>query len=304
MDRPLIPAGSPVLSIVPANLDELARLSAMIFDGGLAPKDMQNAQAVGTAILYGLELGLKPMTALNKIAIINGRPAIWGDAALALVMAAPMFEDISETIGGDGDARTATCEVIRRGKETPVVRTFSVADAKRADLWDERKIVKRRRKDGTYYDTNNDSPWHKYPDRMLQMRARGFALRDAFPDVLSGLYLAEELDAPKDITDSVVLSQDGPPAPPPRGEPPIPPAPPEPISIREKPGAYQGYISGSADMARSDAARLIDALRDDAWMHAEEGEAVFMRFWGGLTGAERECLDYDDLIESAKKAGP
>ena len=34
--------------------------------------------------------------------------------------------------------------------------------------------------------------WKSYPDRMLQMRARGFALRDSFPDVLKGLITREE----------------------------------------------------------------------------------------------------------------
>jgi hypothetical protein len=58
----------------------------------------------------------------------------------------------------------------------PLARTFSVADAIRAGLW---------RKPG---------PWCDYPRRMLQMRARAFALRDAFPDVLGGLYLREEFE--------------------------------------------------------------------------------------------------------------
>jgi hypothetical protein len=35
-------------------------------------------------------------------------------------------------------------------------------------------------------------PWQQYPKRMLQMRARAFALRDVFPDVLRGVYVAEE----------------------------------------------------------------------------------------------------------------
>jgi hypothetical protein len=51
---------------------------------------------------------------------------------------------------------------------------FSVADAKRAGLW------------------GKSGPWTQYPRRMLQLRARGFALRDAFPDVLKGLVTAEE----------------------------------------------------------------------------------------------------------------
>ena len=92
----------------------------------------------------------------------------------------PACEDIEERIEGEGDLRTAICIAKRRGK-TPSVQRFSVADAKRAGLW------------------NKAGPWQSYPDRMLQMRARGFSLRDAFPDALKGLMLAEEAqDIPVD----------------------------------------------------------------------------------------------------------
>ena len=40
----------------------------------------------------------------------------------------------------------------------------------------------------------NRPPWKSYPDRMLQMRARGFALRDAFADVIGGLITSEEAE--------------------------------------------------------------------------------------------------------------
>jgi hypothetical protein len=43
--------------------------------------------------------------------------------------------------------------------------------------------------------------------RMLQMRARGFRLRDTFPDVTSGLYSREELMA-SDAVDALDLSGD------------------------------------------------------------------------------------------------
>ena len=68
----------------------------------------------------------------------------------------------------------ATCTAKRRGYEKPTVVRFSVADAKKAGLW------------------GKSGPWSQYSKRMLQLRARGFALRDAFPDVLKGLVTAEE----------------------------------------------------------------------------------------------------------------
>ena len=50
-------------------------------------------------------------------------------------------------------------------------------------------------------------PWTQYPKRMMQMRARGFALRDKFADALGGLITVEEaqdyqvVDMPeKDVT--------------------------------------------------------------------------------------------------------
>lgn len=50
----------------------------------------------------------------------------------------------------------------------------------------------RKSKDGGTYETYNDSPWYKYPKRMLQMRAR-VAFRDLFADAMGGLYIAEEV---------------------------------------------------------------------------------------------------------------
>ena len=44
------------------------------------------------AIMHGLEVGLSPLSALQRIAVINGRPTIWGDGALALVKASGLCE--------------------------------------------------------------------------------------------------------------------------------------------------------------------------------------------------------------------
>mgnify|MGYP003334515089 FL=1 len=81
---------------------------------------------------------------------------------------------MQETIEGE----VATCTAKRRG-EPEVTATFSVADAKRAQLW------------------GKQGPWTQYPQRMLAMRARSFALRNLYADILRGMRSAEELaDAP------------------------------------------------------------------------------------------------------------
>jgi hypothetical protein len=130
-----------------------------------------------------MELGLSPMAALQKIALIDGRPTLWGDAALALVQSSGLLGSFSETIEQQIDPSTnhlrwvATCTLTRANLKDPIIRTFTSDDAKRAGLW---------QKPGT---------WSQYPKRMLTIRARAFALRDAFPDILAGLYIREELDS-------------------------------------------------------------------------------------------------------------
>lgn len=190
---PAIVSGSRPLAIVPTDLDQVARVATMIHKSGFAPFGMDTIEKVGVALMHGLEIGLPPMQAIQKIAVINGRPAVWGDAVPGIALGTGQLEDWSEEFIGDGDQMVAVCRVKRKGIKTPKEATFSVADAKRAKLWDDRARVKKRNKrTNEWYDADNDSPWYKYQKRMLQMRAR-VAFRDLFADAFSGLYIAEEL---------------------------------------------------------------------------------------------------------------
>ncbi|WP_250481864.1 recombinase RecT [Caballeronia sp. NCTM5] len=175
----LIPAQSFDLS--PKSLDEALKFADYLADSSIVPKDFIGKPGnILVAIQWGMELGLKPMQAMQNIAVINGRPSLWGDAVLALVRASPLCEYVYESF----ENGTATCRVKRRGEEEQM-RTFSEADAKQAGL------------------IGKQGPWAQYPNRMKQMRARAFALRDVFPDVLKGMPIAEEVGdymPEKDIT--------------------------------------------------------------------------------------------------------
>lgn len=151
-----------------------------------APKDFRGKPAsCMLAIQCGAEIGLAPLQSLQSIAVVNGRPAVYGDAAMALVKASPVCEYVTEAIDGDGEQMVATCTAKRRGYPEATVVRFTVADAKKAGLW------------------GKQGPWTQYPKRMLQMRARGFALRDAFPDVLKGVVTAEEAqDYPQPVAET------------------------------------------------------------------------------------------------------
>ena len=163
-------------SLEPTTLQEAMKFSDILASSTMVPRDFQGKPGnVLVAIQWGREVGLGPLQALQNIAVINGRPSIWGDAALALVRGHPDCLSVQEGVEGEGEARQGWCEVTRRGEQTQR-RTFSVADAKRAGLW------------------GKSGPWTQYPDRMLQLRARGFAIRDVFPDALRGVMTREEAE--------------------------------------------------------------------------------------------------------------
>jgi hypothetical protein len=190
--------GSAVGAIVPTSITEVQMVARMVASAGWAPKSYRlggnengaiDEAKVALGIMHGMEVGLKPLQALQNIAVINGQPSIWGDAALALCRASGVMADFAEEpiVGSymaEGENRQPVkienavigyrCTVKRKDTPTPTVQVFTMDDARRASL-----LAK-------------SGPWQQYRQRMFQMRARGFALRDACPEVLKGLMLAEE----------------------------------------------------------------------------------------------------------------
>lgn len=176
--------------IVLSSIEVGLRLARAVVTAGMQPKsfgtDEKAIAACFVAMQAGAELGLSPMASIQNIAVINGKPGIYGPAALGLVRSSGHLQSIHEEVVGSGESRAAVIDIQRKG-EKPRRFTFSVQDAKRAKLW------------------GKQGPWSEYPDRMLLARARGFALRDVFPDVLLGVsYTIEELtggsiEAPHDL---------------------------------------------------------------------------------------------------------
>ena len=178
----------PTFSLAPRDIKEALAFAEMLSKSNMVPKDfIGNPGNILVAVQWGMELGLQPMQAMQNIAVINGRPSLWGDSVIALVKASPTCEYIIEEVGDD----SATCRVKRRG-EPEQERSFSTADAKAAGL------------------LGKQGPWSQYRKRMLQMRARSWALRDVFPDVLRGMPIAEEvMDTEKEINPAPARRQTG-----------------------------------------------------------------------------------------------
>ena len=163
--------------VVLTSMRDMYAFSEHVVRSGLAPKGLNNASAVMIALQAGAEIGMSPNAALQSIAVINNRPSLWGDGMLAVCRSSGKFDEsvFHEVVDGVGDDMVAQCTVRRIGAEHHCVREFSARDAKQASLW------------------GKSGPWSQYPKRMLQMRARSFALRDAFTDVLCGMASADEM---------------------------------------------------------------------------------------------------------------
>jgi len=164
-------AGKPQFSLAPRDLAQAIEFAGILSKSNMVPKEfVGNPGNILVAIQWGMELGLQPMQAMQNIAVINGRPSLWGDAVIGIVKASPACEYVVEEVTDT----TATCRVKRRG-EPEQSRTFTMEDATKAGL------------------KGKQGPWTQYPKRMMQMRARSWALRDVFPDVLRGMPVAEEV---------------------------------------------------------------------------------------------------------------
>lgn len=166
--------------LVPKTMGEAIKFSKMLAASNMVPESFKGKpEDILVAVQWGSEIGLPIMSALQNIAVIQGKPVIYGDAALALVTSHRDYAGHQEWIEAD----TAHCLIKRKvGAEiVETERTFSSGNAKTARLAEK-------------------DVWKKYPARMLQMRARGYAIRDSFPDALKGIGIDDDREDIKDIT--------------------------------------------------------------------------------------------------------
>lgn len=160
--------------MAPRTLEEAMQFSKLMADSELVPKDFRGkAGNVLIAVQMGAEIGIPPMQSIQNIAVINGRPGIWGDLGKAVLLSrgCKIEERDAKDIKTTGEAH---CRITRPdGRVTE--RTYSVEDAKTAGLF------------------GRPGPWTTNPYRQLAWRAFWFAARDAAADMLKGLYGAELL---------------------------------------------------------------------------------------------------------------
>lgn len=168
----------PAFDLSPRDFEQALKMADYMAKSEMVPKGYRGRPGdCLIAMQWGMEIGLKPLQALQSIAAINGKPNLYGDAGKALLLAHGCIieEDDTEIVKANGKAR---CKITRPGRP-PVQRTFTLEDAKTAGLW------------------GKEGPWRAYPHRQMAWRAFWFAARDAAADLLRGMGGFEEaLDGP------------------------------------------------------------------------------------------------------------
>lgn len=239
-------AAAPRFDFSPQTFDQAMWLAETLAASEMVPKQYRGK--VGDcfiAMQWGAELGLKPLQAMQSIAVVNGKPSIYGDAGKAVLLAGGCIieEDDIAIVRTNGRAR---CRITRPGRP-PVERTYSMEDAKQAGL------------------LGKEGPWRTNTQRQMAWRAFWFAARDAAADLLRGINGAEEAaDVPPErfmgAADEV-----------PRA--PAPPAGPEPWPVE----AFAKWLATKAQQAIDKGAphdAVLAHARSKAPVSAEQEQAI------------------------------
>lgn len=290
--------GGNVIAIVPQTFEETMRVSRAVVASGLAPAALINgltgddaAAAVAVAIMSGAELGLKPMVSLRSFTVINGRPALYGDGLINVVRQSGRVTYLRTGCDLIAGQLIGWCEAKRNDTDEEKRVEFSQEDAIRAKLWSDTPKVTKYNKGGGSYEKDNDSPWYRFPKRMLAWRAAGYCLRELFGDVLGGI--RDEFEA-REIADLDDLRDVTPPAAAAKSLPPKPPAPPAPPTAK----TIEAQTEEQATEPEFDLGSFLDEI--ETAMAGAKTSADVAEIWNDFDApANLESAGHADMIDAA-----
>jgi hypothetical protein len=167
------PAKTPVQLVGPqGDLDQAYRLAQALAHSQLVPESLRGKPSdILVITLYGQELNLPPMQAMQVIDVVKGRPTLRANLWVALTRKAGHKVRIMEST-----ADSCTVTVVRHDDpDGPVTATYTMADAKLAGL-------------------TTNANYQKNPKAMLYARAASTAIRQACPEVAMGFSDEYELN--------------------------------------------------------------------------------------------------------------
>jgi hypothetical protein len=153
------------------SIDDVERLAKIATASGLCR--VKRPEEAAVILLTGRELGLSPMQSLRGIYVVNGTPVLSADLLVAVVRRSGLCGSWRVT---ESTPERCTITTTRVGETEPSTRTWTMADAKRANV-------------------TGKPIWSQYPAQMLRHRCAADLAREVYPDVVLGLYTPEEMDS-------------------------------------------------------------------------------------------------------------
>lgn len=169
-------------AITGGHLQHFMEWSKTIAVGSVIPDALRGKPAdVFITVMHGLDLGFRPMQALNLVYVVKGRPSLSGEGMRTLILQAGHELDII------ADETKATIRARRKGSDRWVEASFTIEQAKKAGL--------------------SGANWTSYTEDMLVARASTRLGRRYFPDVTNGLPGLEDLMDVEQTAPPVSLAQ-------------------------------------------------------------------------------------------------
>ncbi len=183
-------------ALLGSTLEEQYRIAKYYVQSGMLPKDYDTPEKALIGFQYAIELGLKPLTAMKNICVINGQPNLWGELPLSLVRKSGKLEYIKEYFIDD-----QYIEISLTNKNLHLKKYAAICVIKRVD--EEEKEFPWTVDD--VQQSKKGPVWANYPQIMWKRKARSIALKDVFGDILGTFDIAEyNHDRSPDVKNSMI----------------------------------------------------------------------------------------------------
>jgi len=159
-------------------MDDVFRAANWLAKSDLLQPSLRGRPAdIAVVMLMGLDLRLSAAAALRGIHVIDGKAAVSSDLMAGVAWGSGKCERIDYLEWTDEVCRVS----VQRIGSKPIEASFSMEEAKRITIKGGMKLA----------DKDNYKNWRR---DMMKARALARGLRAAFPDLLFGIYVPEELD--------------------------------------------------------------------------------------------------------------
>lgn len=161
--------------------NELFKIGSVMSKTQLVPDNYRNRPEDCTiAIDIANRNGMSPLSVMQNLYVVKGKPQWSGQACIAMLRASKEFEHVKPVMVGERNTDEWGCYFKAIDKSDGEVVTGTLVTIKMA-------------KDEGWY-SKPGSKWHTMPEQMLQYRAAAFFARIYMPNALMGYKVEGELE--------------------------------------------------------------------------------------------------------------